>query len=200
MSFGQAWLWLSAGVYGTKTLINRICHSQDQKKRKKQPFATSCQQSPAFYVITMFIGFLFSQWQKGHLPTAALQSSSKISCETYRGADQSSLTPPIQLQFKKIQRSLFLTKLYNHCVFQKVSPFASLLCTNYLVLGGKWSFNPPLMPTVIIKLNVTLWSLNIIESWSEVPENTRNLNFSIFFILLLTFHIVIHVFSVFCDL
>lgn len=43
----------------------------------------------------MFIGFLFSQWQKGHLPAAALQSSFKISWETYLEMDQSTPTPPL---------------------------------------------------------------------------------------------------------
>lgn len=103
LSAGQATLWLSAGVYSTKTLINCICHSQEQNKRKKHPIAQSCQQCPAFYIITMFIGFLFSQWQKSHLPTAALQPSSKISCETYWGLDP---PLPIKLQFKKIYPSL----------------------------------------------------------------------------------------------
>lgn len=35
LSAGQATLWLSAGVYGTRTLINGIYHSQEQNKRKK---------------------------------------------------------------------------------------------------------------------------------------------------------------------
>lgn len=117
-----------------KTLINRICHSQDQKKRKKQQIARSCQQCPAFYIITMFIGFLFSQWQRGHLPTAALQSGSKISCETYWGADQSALTPPIKLQFKKTQCQ---AQLYNRYIFQQISSIFFLFCAQIFSLGWK---------------------------------------------------------------
>lgn len=70
-----------------------VCHINSHKlylpfsgpEQEAKAAHWSCQQCCAFYIITMFIGFLFSQWQKGHLPTATLQRSSKISCETCRG-------------------------------------------------------------------------------------------------------------------
>lgn len=116
-----------------KTLINCICHSQGQKTRKKQPIAWSHQQCPALYVITMFIGFLFSQWQKGHLPTAAL------SCETYWRTNQSSLTPPIKLQ---------LTILYPNPALQPLCLFLPFLC-NIFFLKYKGKIIPFYLTTSI---------------------------------------------------
>lgn len=64
-----------------------------------------------FCIITMFIGFLLSQWQRSHLPTAgALQWSSHISCETpgtaqscrwLRPSTSSSLREAIQETFSQ---------------------------------------------------------------------------------------------------
>lgn len=96
-----------------------VCHINSHKlylpfsgpEQEAKAAHWSCQQCCAFYIITMFIGFLFSQWQKGHLPTATLQRSFKISCETCRGTDQSSPTAPTGPQLKKMQRSLCPTQV-----------------------------------------------------------------------------------------
>lgn len=74
-------LWLLAVACGTKSPINCIFRSLDQKKLGKAAHGYILY--TAFYIITMFIGFLFSQWQRGHLPAAALQLSSNISCGTH---------------------------------------------------------------------------------------------------------------------
>lgn len=72
--------------------INRNSSVSGPAQGEKQPTTRSCWQSYAFYIITMFIGFLFSLWQKGHLPTAVLKSSSKTSYKTCCGTKQRSLT------------------------------------------------------------------------------------------------------------
>lgn len=130
LSVGQAPLCPSAGLYGTKALINRICHSQDRGGEKNQSNPVCC-----ICIITMFIGFLFSKWQRDHLPTAAPQSSPLISCETNRRTNQSSLTPPIK---SKIHLHL-LAQLQNTTI--SASENVSFLSTNYWVQGSKWSLS-----------------------------------------------------------
>lgn len=122
--------------------------------------ARSCQQCPACYIITMFIGFLFSQWQKGHLPTAAFQSSSKISCETYWGTDQSSLTPPI-----KLQEDSAIAILEPSSAIQPLhisDNFSICFLFVHKLLSSVWKIIPWSLPTVIMKLKVTVCFLNMI--------------------------------------
>lgn len=71
-----------------------------------------------FCIITMFIGFLFSQWQRSHLPTAALQSSSDISCETLGTAQSCRLLPSTSSsQRGPIRATLSTTVLDLFCFF-----------------------------------------------------------------------------------
>lgn len=71
-----------------------------------------------FCIITMFIGFLFSQWQRSHLPTAALQSSSDISCETLGTAQSCRLLPSTSSSLREpIRATLSTTVLDLFCFF-----------------------------------------------------------------------------------